>query len=161
VSVLLAAALCFWGPIAGAQQDVQTLDGDRVLEYLPAPEAAAVRKARETLPEFLALAKAPRRSTTYFAVRTSIYDGARAEVLWVSSLVFRDGNIAGKLDNPPRLLKTLKIGDTISVSENSILDWMYLDSGKIKGNFTFCFTEDARNRPMAEAMKKRGLECKR
>src|SRR5262245_23570605 len=46
--------------------------------------AEAIRTARASLPEFLALAHAPRPSTTSFAVKVAVHDGSNTEYFWIT-----------------------------------------------------------------------------
>src|SRR5262247_3331922 len=52
--------------------------------------AEAMGKARATLPEFLALARAPRPSTTDFAVKVAVRDGGNTEFFWITPFKERD-----------------------------------------------------------------------
>jgi uncharacterized protein YegJ (DUF2314 family) len=74
--------------------------------------------------------------------------------------VEKNGRFSGTLDNDPDTVTTIKFGDTISFDEREIVDWLYLDGRRLKGNFTLCVL--LRRSPRAEAeavMTKYGLEC--
>ena len=47
------------------------------------------------------------------------------------------GNLfQGRIDNQPRKIVGLKIGETASVKPNEISDWLYVDNGKLVGGYT-------------------------
>src|SRR5262245_25919172 len=100
--------------------------------------AIAYKKARETLPEFLALVRAPRPSIKGFAVKVPIPYGRGndAEFFWISPFEERDGKFRGRINNEPRLAQSVKNGQIISFLENDIVDWLYHEDGKMVGNFT-------------------------
>jgi uncharacterized protein YegJ (DUF2314 family) len=119
---------------------------------------AAKRKARETLPEFLALARTPRNSTSKFAVKVAIRDKGIAEFFWITHFVEKDGRFSGQIDNEPDSVANVKLGDTISFGEEEIVDWLYLDGTRLKGNFTMCVLLKHSPRPEA-VIKRYGLDC--
>jgi len=155
---LLAAAI---GPAAGQRLIDKAQRDDIAVVHRDDPEmAAAMDKARATLPDFLALARAPRRSMSNFAVKVAIGGPhTEAEYFWIASFKEKDGRFTGRINNTPRSVKSVKIGQTIAFSQDEIVDWLYLDNGKMKGNYTACVLLK-REPGQAEAFKKQfGLEC--
>ena len=121
--------------------------------------AAAMRKARATLKDFLTLSRAPNAFTTGFAVKVAVRDKNDVEYFWVTPFTEQDGRFSGRINNTPRSVKTVKFGETFTFSEGEIVDWLYLDGGKMKGNYTACALLK-REPGQADAFKKRfGLEC--
>jgi hypothetical protein len=59
--------------------------------------AEAIRAARATLPEFLTLAKYPKRGMEGFSVKVAIREGCEAEYFWIHPFEH-----AGKLFRPPQ-----------------------------------------------------------
>jgi len=60
----------------------------------------------------------------------------------------------------PRLVKKVKVGQTIRFREDEIVDWLYQQDGKMIGNFTACTL--LKREPPKEAaafMKQVGLRC--
>ena len=56
-------------------------------------------------------------------------------------------------------MKSVKFGQTFAFSEDEIVDWLYMDGDKMKGNYTICAILK-REPSQAEAVKKHfGLEC--
>lgn len=122
--------------------------------------AAAIKRARATLPDFLALAQRPRPSTSAFGLKVGLKTENGREFVWVRPFK-KDGEIySGQLRNDVRSNKNLKFGDTITFSDNDIADWRYVDDGRMKGNFTTCVLLKQQSKHDARAfMKKYGLEC--
>jgi len=99
---------------------------------------AAFRKARETLTDFLALARAPRPSIDNMAVKVAIRDRSETEYFWVSPFKEKDGAFVGRINNTPRSVRNVKLGQTITFQASDIVDWLYRENGKMFGNYTAC-----------------------
>jgi len=97
---------------------------------------AAMRSARETLPGFLALAKKPRAAMEGFAVKIAIREGDGTDYLWIHPFAQIDSQFIGQIGSTPRSLRRLKKGDTVTFAENQIIDWMYMDAGTMRGNYS-------------------------
>jgi uncharacterized protein YegJ (DUF2314 family) len=164
VSIVLTAALA--APICGSPVMAETFmekSQRDELSWVPRNDpdmAAAMRKARATLPEFLALARAPRPLTTGFAVKVAVRDGDNTEYFWITPFKEQNRRFNGSINNTPRLVKTVKFGQALDFSEDEIVDWLYVDGGKMKGNYTVCALLKREPKEQAEAAKKRfGLDC--
>jgi uncharacterized protein YegJ (DUF2314 family) len=164
VAIVLTAALA--APICGSPVMAETFmekSQRDELSWVPRNDpdmAAAMRKARATLPEFLALVRAPRPSTTGFAVKVAVRDGSNTEYFWITPFKEQDGRFNGSINNTPRSVKTVKFGQALNFSEDDIVDWLYVDGGKMKGNYTVCVLLKREPKEQLEAAKKRfGLEC--
>jgi uncharacterized protein YegJ (DUF2314 family) len=157
---LLALALAVAGAAqAGAQTVLDKIRRDETI-WLPKDDpdmATAMHTAREALPQFLALWRAPRPSTSHFAVKVGIHDEARdlVEYFWITPFVEKDGRYSGQIDNEPDTVKTVKLGDTINFGPEEIVDWLYVDGGDMKGNYTACSLLRRAPRQEAEAAIKR------
>jgi len=122
--------------------------------------AAAMRRARATLPEFLALADAPRPGTSDFSVKVAIRDGDRTEYFWIFPFARHEGAFSGTLSNRPRVVRNVQFGQSITFAESDIVDWLYHGSDKMKGSFTTCAILKHEPRREADAMMKQyGLDC--
>jgi uncharacterized protein YegJ (DUF2314 family) len=120
----------------------------------------AMRRARATLKEFLALAEAPRRGTDTFAVKVAIREGRETEYFWIGDFANKDGRFSGRIDNTPRLVKRVREGETITFAEAEIVDWLYRENGRLKGNYTACALLKQEKKRDAEVIKRRlGLTC--
>jgi uncharacterized protein YegJ (DUF2314 family) len=98
--------------------------------------AAAMRKARATLRDFLALAANPRPTMEGFAIKVAIREGCDSEYFWIHPFDLSGGVFSGRINNMPRSVRNVKIGDGITFTENEIVDWMYMDGPAMKGNYT-------------------------
>lgn len=135
-------------------------DGIAYVEKNDAEMAAAMRRARETLPEFLKLARAPRPMTRGFAVKVAISEADDTEFFWIAPFVQRKNEFSGQVNNTPQLVKKVRLGQTITFKEDEIVDWLYQDGGRMHGNFTACVL--LKREPPQEAeefMKQLGLRC--
>jgi uncharacterized protein YegJ (DUF2314 family) len=124
--------------------------------------AEAFRKARATLPGFLALAKSPPPGTTGFAVKVAIRDSRNTEYFWINPFAEHGGYFSGPIDNEPRLVTNVQLDQVWKFKQSEIVDWTYLDMTKRRsfGNFTTCAM--LKHEPVAEAEKLRktyGLVC--
>ena len=151
----------FNGPYAsGTLMDKARRDDVALVENDDADMAAAFRKARETLPEFLALARAPRSTATKLAVKIAIPDGDGNEYFWLTQFGPRGDKYTGRINNTPRSAKQVKFGQVVEFSEAEIVDWLYMEGGKMRGNFTACAMLKREPADQAEAMRKQyGLSC--
>jgi len=163
VLILLGGSLWFFSGYDGGGTLVERARRDEISKVAKDdPDmAAAFRKARETLPEFLALARAPRPTIDHVAVKVGIPTGDDGkEYFWLSPFEPRDGRYSGRINNTPRMAKTVKFGQVIEFSEDEIVDWLYLEDGKMRGNFTACAMLKREPADQAEAMRKEfGLSC--
>ncbi len=122
--------------------------------------ARAMAKARQTLPDFLSIAAAPKPAMEGFAVKVAVREGDTAEYFWIAPFTNKDGIFSGAINNKPRSVHSVKLGETITFDQSEIVDWMYLDGGKMKGNYTACALLTSASKQEAEEFKKRfGLDC--
>jgi uncharacterized protein YegJ (DUF2314 family) len=122
--------------------------------------AAAMRRARETLPDFLKLARAPRPKTRGFAVKVAVVENDDVEYFWIAPFQPGKAGFAGEINNAPQLVKKVKLGQKITFREDEIVDWLYDDGGRMMGNFTACVLLKREPKQESEAfMKQFGLRC--
>ena len=154
-AVLAVAPVASQTPLQKAQRDELAI----VAKNDPAM-AAAMAKARQTLPEFLTLAAAPKPGMDTFSVKVAVREGDAAEYFWIAPFTTKDGSFSGEINNQPRSVHSVKLGQTITFDQSEIVDWMYIDGGKMKGNYTACALLKSASEQEAEAFKKRfGLDC--
>jgi len=121
---------------------------------------AARQKARTTLPEFLKLAQSPRSSQRNFAVKVGIQDGDQMEYFWIAPFKQSGDMIVGNINNTPRTVKNVQNNQQITFHVNDVTDWMYVENGKMRGNYSACVLLKNEPKEQAEAFKKKfGLEC--
>ena len=96
----------------------------------------AVKKARKTVSTFIAAVQHPTPTQRDFEVKKPyIHDGVM-EHLWLSEVTFSGGRFHGKVDNRPRSIPGLKMGDRSSVNPREITDWAFVDKGILIGGYT-------------------------
>jgi uncharacterized protein YegJ (DUF2314 family) len=166
VLILLIAAIVAGAGVSGTKATAETVserikrDGVAMVEREDPDMAAAIRKARETLPEFLALVRAPRSTITSYAVKIAVAEGDEREFFWISPFRERNRQFTGQINNTPRLVKTVKNGQTITFAEHEIVDWLYREDGRMHGNYTACAILKREPRDQADAVIKQfGLNC--
>ena len=122
--------------------------------------AAAYRKARETLPEFLALIRARETTVTKLAVKIAIPAGVDDEYFWLTEVGQHGDKYVGRINNTPRSAKQVTFGQVVQFAEAEIVDWLYMEGGKMRGNFTACAMLKREPPDQVEAMRKQyGLSC--
>ena len=101
------------------------------------PEMAAnVVQARKTVHVFIAALQHPKKSQHDFQVKKPFVRDGMIEHLWLSDVTFKGGRIHGRVDNKPREIIGLKMGDRVSVNPNEITDWAFVDNGVLVGGRT-------------------------
>jgi uncharacterized protein YegJ (DUF2314 family) len=162
-ALALLAVACSAAEVS-AQGVLERIERDElaVIEESDPIMVAAIRKGRQTLPDFLKLSRAPGPSMSDFAVKVAVRAGDQFEYFWITNFENTDGQFSGRLDNIPRWAKHLKAGDIISFKQNEIVDWLYIQDGRMVGNFTFCALMQRENRREAlAAIKRLRADCKR
>jgi uncharacterized protein YegJ (DUF2314 family) len=149
------------GPYAsGSLMDKARRDDVVTLEKGDPDMAAAFRKARETLPEFLALVRDRQTTVTKLAVKIAIPAGDDDEYFWLTQVGQHGDKYTGRINNRPRAAKQVSFGQVVQFAEAEIVDWLYMEDGKMRGNFTACAMLKREPPDQAEAMKKQyGLSC--
>lgn len=158
----IAALIALTAGMAGAESLLDRAKRDEIAHVAKddAEMAAAMRRARETLPEFLKLAAAPRPTTRGFAIKVAVSEADDTEFFWITRFERRNDEFTGRINNTPRLVKKVRFGQAITFKEEEIVDWLYQDAGAMRGNFTACVL--LKREPPAEAekfMKQLGLRC--
>jgi uncharacterized protein YegJ (DUF2314 family) len=166
VALLVALWLTIFAAFAaqpiGAQTVVDRAKDDQVTDVPDSDPAMqlALKRARETRSEFLVLVRAPRPTIVTTAVKIAVHEGDVTEYLWLDSLYVQGDHFVGTIDNTPRLVHSVSLGQAIAFQENEIVDWFYVENGKMVGNFTACAMLKREPPDQAEDFKKEfGLTC--
>jgi len=96
----------------------------------------AVTQARKTVGEFIAALKHPAPGQQDFEVKKPFIQNGQVEHIWLSDVQFVGNRFQGRVDNQPRKIQGLKLGQLVSVNPNEISDWLYIDHGKLMGGYT-------------------------
>jgi uncharacterized protein YegJ (DUF2314 family) len=100
--------------------------------------AAAIAKARATLPTFWASYENPKPSEIGHSLKVRFpYGTNNGEHIWMADVKkLADGRYSGRFANAPRYLPGKRAGDLVEFGEADISDWMFLRNGKIVGGET-------------------------
>jgi uncharacterized protein YegJ (DUF2314 family) len=133
-----AALLAALPAPARAQPGGSGHPGQSVIDFSTADQRmnAAIARARETSGELLRWIEAADSGTTV-AVKIRIAEGAVAEHMWLRDVRYEDGMVHGRLNNVPRDLHRVRLGDPLRVAPGEISDWMVVRRGVLCGGFTF------------------------
>lgn len=99
--------------------------------------AAAIAQGRATLARFWQALDKPQPDEEGFALKVGLpADGGGSEHIWANRIERKDGKIFGTINNVPKNLKNIRLGQRIEIPEPLVSDWMYHRSGKIVGGYT-------------------------
>src|SRR5688500_16686349 len=73
---------------------------------------------------------------TDFAAKRPTEDKGETEHYWMTDVVYRDGEFAGKIGNDPGIVGNVKLGQPWTIKKGQISDWMFMRDGKMHGNYT-------------------------
>jgi uncharacterized protein YegJ (DUF2314 family) len=97
---------------------------------------AAVHEAQRTVGVFILALRHPAAGESDFEVKKPFRQGDVVEHIWLADVTFSGNRFTGYIDNKPRKIKGLKLGDRVSVNANEISDWAFLDNGRLIGGYT-------------------------
>jgi uncharacterized protein YegJ (DUF2314 family) len=106
---------------------------------VPSDHAAmrrAVHEARRTVKKFIVALRHPAPGQTDFEVKKPFIQGNEVEHIWLSDVQFVGNRFQGRVDNQPRKIRGLKLGQLVSVNPDEISDWLYVDNGRLVGGYT-------------------------
>ena len=98
--------------------------------------ASTVKQARKTVKVFIAALEHPTRNQRDFQVKKPFVRDGVVEHLWLSNVTFGGGRFHGNVDNKPKDITGVKMGDRVSVNPNEISDWAFVDNGMLMGGRT-------------------------
>jgi uncharacterized protein YegJ (DUF2314 family) len=104
---------------------------------------AAIEKARATVPTFLAALKGPKPGQSAFSVKMAFTDGKDTEHMWLTPVSFDGTTFRGTVNNEPEKVKTVRLGQKVTVAPSEISDWMYVENRKLVGGYTLRVLRDA------------------
>jgi uncharacterized protein YegJ (DUF2314 family) len=94
-----------------------------------------IEEARRRWPEFVR-AFARRKPGQTFGVKTTFTEGEDCEYMWIGVESIDGDRVRGKLDNAPLKVTNVKAGDAVTIKPADVLDWMYEESGEMRGGFS-------------------------
>jgi uncharacterized protein YegJ (DUF2314 family) len=96
----------------------------------------AVKEARKTVEKFITALEHPGPGQQDFEVKKPFIQGNQVEHIWLSDVRYTGNRFEGRIDNQPRKIGGLKLGQIVSVKPKEISDWLYVDNGKLVGGYT-------------------------
>jgi uncharacterized protein YegJ (DUF2314 family) len=133
--------LCLAAVGSQAQTLMERARTDQVVT-MDAEDAAmkqAYARAQASLDSFLGDALSPSPRNSNHAVKVRVRDGALTEYFWVGQVRRSEQRFKGVVDNEPRLVKNVRMGQEISFAQAAIVDWLYTaPNGAMQGAFTTC-----------------------
>ena len=108
---------------------VHVHDSDKAMEQ-------AVHQAQRSLSKFMAALTSPKPGQTGFAVKRRCIEGDKCEHIWLADLHFDGRLLRGKVYNNPVDVKSLRLGQKVTVRPEEISDWMYVENGRLVGGYT-------------------------
>ncbi|GAA4032230.1 hypothetical protein GCM10022409_15590 [Hymenobacter glaciei] len=97
---------------------------------------ATMRKARATLPHFLAAVQQHDSASSNFAVKLPYADGDEMEYIWLGKPAFESGKWYGTVDNTPEYTHEVKEGERVAFDTAKVADWNYTKSGELIGGYS-------------------------
>ena len=96
----------------------------------------AVHQARRTVGVFIQALAHPAAGQSDFEVKKPFVQNGVVEHLWLSEVTFKGNRFHGYVDNVPRKITGLKMGDRVSVDPDEISDWAFIQKGRLIGGYT-------------------------
>ncbi|MBL7699974.1 MAG: DUF2314 domain-containing protein [Chitinophagaceae bacterium] len=118
---------------SGEPDVYQVADDDEAMNH-------AMEIARGTLKTFDSALKSGNPSYQKFSLKSKFDTPDGAEHIWVSDISIINGKHFGVVDNEPKSIPSIRIGDTIEV--RNITDWFYIDNGILRGGYTIRVLRD-------------------
>jgi uncharacterized protein YegJ (DUF2314 family) len=139
------STIASWTPNALAANVVgqQLKNADAEPAYFQVPKdrhhadmRRAVVEARKTVQKFIIALQHPTSGQQDFEIKKPFTHGDEVEHIWLSDVKLVGNNFQGRVDNQPRKIPDLKLGQVVSVNPKEISDWLYIDNGKLVGGYT-------------------------
>lgn len=96
----------------------------------------AVIQARKNVGVFIAALKHPAPGQTDFEIKKPFIQNGQIEHIWLSDVQLLGNRLQARVDNQPRKIQGLKLGQVVSVDPKEISDWLFVDHGKLVGGYT-------------------------
>ena len=96
----------------------------------------AVENAQKSLGFFMAVLRAGQSGDTAFEIKKAFVDGDKVEQIWIRRVSYDGKKFHGQIDNKPRDVKNIDLGERVIVQPQEVTDWMFLKDGKLMGGYT-------------------------
>lgn len=122
-------------------------------KYDQAEMKVAIEQARATLPAFLERARHPQPGDEAFNIKVKLTDSGGTEHLWINELQLDHEPYTGKITMDAEILRNVRSGMLCKFTLDEVSDWMYMENGKMQGNFTLRVLMKSMPKEEADAMK--------
>jgi uncharacterized protein YegJ (DUF2314 family) len=140
-------ALCLLAPaMHGAEQESTHLSGQenkaagppgyQQVEDNDKQFDRATEQAQRSLGFFIAALKAKKSGDSGYEIKKAFVDGDKVEHLWISDVSYDGTNFHGKINNKPIDVKSVRLGQSMTVAPKDVTDWMFIKNGKLIGGYT-------------------------
>lgn len=110
---------------------------DYVRAFVKARMDSAIAEARSSLDKLVAALTARKPDTEGFAVKKSYPCGdGQEEFIWINEVSVVGDVFEGVINNEPVDTKEVRLGQRVRVERGDVVDWMYLERGKLRGGYT-------------------------
>ena len=96
----------------------------------------ATVRARKHVDRFIAALQNPQPNQRDFQVKKLFVKDGKAEHIWLADVKFNGNRFVGAVDNRPMFIKGLKIGERESVNPDEVIDWSFVEDGRLVGGYT-------------------------
>ncbi|MGL4422158.1 MAG: YegJ family protein [Gemmataceae bacterium] len=97
---------------------------------------AAIDKARASVKTFIAALKSPKPDQSAFSIKMAFTDGRNTEHMWLTTIRFDGSKFSGTVNNDPEKVRSVQLGQKVTVAPEKISDWMYIKERKLVGGET-------------------------
>ena len=97
---------------------------------------AARQQAVAQLPKFWEALANPKDNEGDFALKVAVSDGESTEYFWCNDLERKEGKLSGVINNEPTLVKNVKEGERIAITDDKVWDFVWSRGDNMVGNFT-------------------------
>ena len=96
----------------------------------------ATVRARKHVDRYIAALQHPAGNQRDFQVKKLFVKDGKAEHIWLADVKFTGNRFVGTVDNKPMYINDLKIGAKASVNPDEVIDWSYVEDGRLVGGYT-------------------------
>ncbi len=94
------------------------------------------------------------------ALTTDDQTAQKVEFMWVDQIQRSDDHFTAILGDTPEYIHNIKPGDRVEFEKSDIFDWLYIEGGKVRGNYTACLLLLAGPKePLEEYRVNYGIVC--
>ena len=133
-----AAAILLTG--CGREEPAGTLappDPDPIVQADDPEMEAAVREARRNVYVLTSALQGAGERPRAVSVKVAVKDGDAVETLTLTDVHLENGNLVGRIDDPPMRVQNVQMGQQYSVVPHEVVDWFIIRGDQMQGGYTF------------------------